>query len=99
MKLDKLNLDGKKDSIEVLDKIFSAKINKKLIFPDHYKFNKSELLDIINEAEKEKLKIIMTEKDFNKVNDFRLEKINYLKVSLEIENQEKFFKRIMKLYV
>ena len=41
----------------------------------------------------------MTEKDFNKVNDFRLEKINYLKVSLEIENQEKFFKRIMKLYV
>lgn len=77
----------------------NLKINKKLIFPDHYKFNKSELLDIINEAEKEKLKIIMTEKDFNKVNDFRLEKINYLKVSLEIENQEKFFKRIMKLYV
>ena len=31
MKLDKLNLDGKKDSIEVLDKIFSAKINKKLV--------------------------------------------------------------------
>ena len=32
MKLDKLNLDGKKASIEVLDKIFSAKINKKLVF-------------------------------------------------------------------
>ena len=31
MKLDKLNLDGKKSSIEVLDKIFSAKINYKLI--------------------------------------------------------------------
>ena len=31
MKLDKLNLNGKKDSIEVLDKIFSAKINKKLV--------------------------------------------------------------------
>ena len=31
MKIDKLNLDGKKDSIEVLDKIFSAKINKKLV--------------------------------------------------------------------
>ena len=30
MKIDKINLDGKKDSIEVLDKIFSAKINKKL---------------------------------------------------------------------
>ena len=31
MKIDKLNLDGKKDSIEVLDKIFSAKINKRLV--------------------------------------------------------------------
>ena len=30
MKIDKLNLDGKKGSIEVLDKIFSAKINNKL---------------------------------------------------------------------
>ena len=30
MKIEKLNLDGKKSSIEVLDKIFSAKINKKL---------------------------------------------------------------------
>ena len=27
MKLDKISIDGKKDSIEVLDKIFSAKIN------------------------------------------------------------------------
>ena len=31
MKIDKINLNGKKDSIEVLDKIFSAKINKKLV--------------------------------------------------------------------
>ena len=31
MKIDKINLDGKKGSIEVLDKIFSAKINKKLV--------------------------------------------------------------------
>ena len=31
MKIDKLNLNGKKDSIEVLDKIFSAKINKRLV--------------------------------------------------------------------
>ncbi len=29
MKIDKLNLDGKKSSIEVLDKIFFAKVNPK----------------------------------------------------------------------
>ena len=31
MKIDKINLNGKKATIEVLDKIFSAKINKKLV--------------------------------------------------------------------
>ena len=30
MKIDKINLNGKKDTIEVLDKIFSTEINKKL---------------------------------------------------------------------
>ncbi|MEK9746034.1 MAG: 50S ribosomal protein L4 [Pelagibacteraceae bacterium] len=39
MKIDKLNLDGKKDSIEVLDKIFSAKINHKLVSNVIYKTN------------------------------------------------------------
>ena len=39
MKIDKINLDGKKDSIEVLDKIFSAKINHKLVGAVLYKTN------------------------------------------------------------
>tara|TARA_Y100000996_G_C22484597_1_gene627659 strand:+ start:245 stop:868 length:624 start_codon:yes stop_codon:yes gene_type:complete len=39
MKLDKLNIDGKKNSIEVLDKIFAAKINKKLVSNVLYKTN------------------------------------------------------------
>jgi len=39
MKIVKLNLNGKKDSIEVLDKIFSAKINKRLISNVLYKTN------------------------------------------------------------
>ena len=39
MKIDKLNLDGKKGSIEVLDKIFSAKINNKLVSNVLYKTN------------------------------------------------------------
>ena len=39
MKIEKLNLNGKKDSIEVFDKIFSAKINKKLVSSVLYKTN------------------------------------------------------------
>ena len=39
MKIDKINLDGKKTSIEVLDKIFSAKVNHKLVSSVLYKTN------------------------------------------------------------
>ena len=39
MKLEKLSIDGKKESLEVTDKIFSAKINKKLVSNVLYKTN------------------------------------------------------------
>jgi large subunit ribosomal protein L4 len=39
MKIDKISLDGKKSSIEVMDKIFSAKINKSLVSSVLYKTN------------------------------------------------------------
>jgi len=39
MKFDKLNIDGKKETIDVKEKIFSAKINKKLISGVLYKTN------------------------------------------------------------
>ena len=39
MKLEKISIDGKKDTIEVLDKLFSAKINSKLVSSVLYKTN------------------------------------------------------------
>ena len=39
MKIEKLDLNGKKSSIEVLDKIFSAKVNPKLVNSTLYKTN------------------------------------------------------------
>ncbi len=39
MKIEKLNIDGKKSSMEVLDKIFSGKINNKLVNNVLYKTN------------------------------------------------------------
>jgi len=39
MKLNKLSIDGKKDIIEVLDKIFAAKINNQLVSNVIYKIN------------------------------------------------------------
>ncbi len=39
MKIEKLSIDGKKESIEVLDKIFSTKLNKQLVSNVLYKTN------------------------------------------------------------
>ena len=39
MKIDKLNIDGKKNTIEVMDKIFAAKINRQLVSNVLYKTN------------------------------------------------------------
>ena len=39
MKLEKISIDGKKDTIEVLDKLFSVKINNKLVSSVLYKTN------------------------------------------------------------
>ncbi len=76
----------------------NLQISKKIIFPDHYEFSKAEIQTIINEAEKNNYKIIMTEKDFFKIKNYKLEKISYLKVSLEIDKKEKLIKRINSLY-
>ena len=39
MKIDKISIDGKKESIEITDKIFAAKINKQLVSNVLYKTN------------------------------------------------------------
>ena len=76
----------------------NLKISQKLIFPDHYKFSKEEIIEIVKNAERKNLKIIMTEKDFFKVHNFKIKDLSYLKVKLEIKNREKFFNRLKKFY-
>jgi len=74
-------------------------VKKKFIFPDHYKFKKSEFTNIIEEAEKNNYKIIMTEKDYYKIKNFNFKEINYLKLKLEVKNLDDLLERILKLYV
>ena len=73
-------------------------IKKKFIFPDHYKFSRDEIQNIITESENDNCQIIMTEKDYFKINHFNLNKINYLRVNLEIKDLERFKSKIKKIY-
>ena len=72
-------------------------IEKKFIFPDHYKFSKSEIQNIIFEAERCSCEIVMTEKDYFKIKDFNLKNINYLKVSLVLDEQENLFSMVKEI--
>ncbi len=76
----------------------NLEIGKKIALPDHYKFSKVEIEKLIDEAESKNYKIIMTEKDFYKINHFNFKDINYLKVLLEIDKKEIFFKKLFKIY-
>ena len=76
--------------VKVCQSVEEKHIKKKLIFPDHYKFSKDEILKIVDEAENNDCQIIMTEKDYFKIKEFNIDKIRYLKVSLVVKNQENF---------
>ena len=77
---------------------YDLNIEKKLIYPDHYKFSENEILDIIEDAKKNNLQIITTEKDFYKLNSLNSERIEYLNVSLVMNEKQKFLKEVSKSY-
>ena len=73
-------------------------IEKKIIFPDHYKFSKHEVQKLISEAEQKNYQLIMTEKDYYKIKSYSLDKIKCFKIELKIHNSQNFLNRIHQLY-
>ncbi len=73
-------------------------VKEKLIYPDHYRFSKYEVLKMIEISNKKKLQILMTEKDYFKIKDFDLKEIQFLKINLIIEKQEKLIEKILRSY-
>ena len=69
---------------------------KKVAFPDHYEFSRSELEQIVNDAKKDRLEIITTEKDYYRIKDLGFKNINFLKIKLNIFHKEKLMKEVLK---
>ena len=72
-------------------------VEKKLLYPDHYEFSRKDILKIIDDAEKNNLKIITTEKDYYRIKKYNIKEIDYLMIDLVIEEIEKFDKIILEL--
>ena len=80
---------GNPNSLEKMLKINNYQIEKHFIFPDHYLYKYSDLKKIEEFAKKKNLDILTTEKDKNRIDKF-FNKLNFLKIELNIKNEEKF---------
>ena len=74
------------------------KVKKTFAFPDHYEFNKRELGKIIDHAKKNNYIILTTEKDFLRIEKYKLTEINYCSIDLKIAEKEKLIGLVEKIY-
>jgi len=71
-------------------KKYKFKIKKIITFPDHYNYKNSDINNIKNLAKINKLKIITTEKDYNRLSNLQKKNIQFLKIELKIEKEKEF---------
>ncbi len=76
-------------------KKYGLNILKEFEFPDHYKYTKKDIDEILLEANKLKCKILTTEKDYLRLNIENLSQIKFIKSELKIIDEEKFLKSLL----
>jgi tetraacyldisaccharide 4'-kinase len=74
----------------------NIKVTKEIIFPDHYNYNHKDIDQIKYQAKKLNLKILTTEKDYIKIKSIDNNDIRYLKVELDIKNEDRLINHLKK---
>jgi len=75
---------------------YNIRYKSNLIYPDHYSYTEIDIKKIKKLAKIKNLKILTTEKDYNRLPKKFRKNINYLKVNLKIQKLKKFNKFIIK---
>ena len=70
-------------------------VTEEIVFPDHFNYKTPDILNLLREAENKNTKIVTTEKDYVKIPKSLREKINFIKIDLEILEQEKLTELIV----
>lgn len=87
------------DSFHDLIKIKGGNIYNNIIFPDHHEYRPEDIEKIKGNYKKDSL-IVTTEKDFFKITEFngfvKDYPLYYLKIGVNIENENEFFKLLLK---
>ncbi len=79
-------------------KINNFNVIEDIEFPDHYNYSKNDIDKIVSLSKSLKCKILTTEKDFIRLNDYMTDKIKFISSKLEILNEEKFLETLSKIY-
>ena len=72
-------------------------ILEKISFPDHYNYFNKDLEKLINKANENNTILLTTEKDYLRIDENYRKNINYVKIKVEIENQNQLIKEIKKI--
>ena len=87
---------GNPDSLKKFLKKNKFNIIDNIIFPDHYKYKKNDIIKIIKKAKNIDAQIITTEKDFIKIPTNYKNKIDYINIDMEINQSSNFIKFLKK---
>ena len=71
------------------------KLKEKFIFADHHKFSNEEIISLKKIAQKNKLEIITTEKDYLRLNLKQKKNIKFLKINLKVNKLNKLKKKLL----
>ena len=85
--------------INFFDLLKENKINaiEKISFPDHYDYSQKQLENLIKKSEKSNAILLTTEKDYLRIDKNYRKNINFLKISVEIKNENEFIEEIKKI--
>ena len=70
---------------------------KEVSYPDHYNYNENELEKLEKLEIQYKAKLITTEKDFLRIDQFTRKKYDYIKVEIKFDEEELFKNKIKKM--
>ena len=72
----------------------NLQILKKISYPDHYNYSIKELNDLVEYSINNNLKIVTTEKDYFRIEHYKIPQIQCMNIKLVIKNKDKFEKEI-----
>ena len=78
-------------------KSYNVQLCEEIKFPDHYPYSEKELKNLFYTAKKNNSTLVTTEKDFLRINKDYRKDIKYLKISVEIKNNNLFIDEIKKI--